>query len=135
LWRHGGVVFGPHPRDFYLRLPSKIKKAALKSSLNVKVKDNNFIILDKISLSAQKTKEAAKIFSSLKADPRKEKKSYKVLLLVDKTETGNNLALRNIGFLNTNITAKTHAYEILANHKIVITQEGLKSLTERINKK
>ena len=41
LWRHGGVVFGPHPRDFSCRLPKRIKNLALKSTLNAKVKENN----------------------------------------------------------------------------------------------
>ena len=43
LWRHGGVVFGPHPRDFSYTLPDKIKAIALKSSLNAKVKENNLM--------------------------------------------------------------------------------------------
>src|SRR5512135_3741492 len=51
LWRHGGVVFGPHPRSFAYSVPDKIKKLALKSVLNAKVKENNVIILDTLSLS------------------------------------------------------------------------------------
>ncbi len=63
LWRHGGVIFGPHPRHFYYNLPKKLKVLALKSSLNAKVKENSLIVLDGINLEIPKTKEASKILS------------------------------------------------------------------------
>lgn len=132
LWRHGGVVFGPHPRDFSYQLPKKINLLALKSTLNVKIKDNNFIILDNFELATAKTKDAAGIFNKLKVDPRNKSKNYSVLLLIDKAGDNLKKALRNISFLNVNHAANTNPYEVLANHKIVITKSGLNKLTERL---
>ena len=131
LWRHGGVIFGPHPRDFSYKLPQKIKKLALKSSLNVKVKESNLIILDDLKIEKPKTKEAVKIFSNLKIKPAK-KETFTALLLLGKIDNNLNASLRNIDFLDVNSAKDTHAYEILEHKKLVITKEGLKDLTDRL---
>lgn len=130
LWRHGGVIFGPHPRDFSYTLPKKIKRLALKSVLCAKLKENNFIVLDNLRIENPKTKEAIKIFSNLKIDPQK----IKVLLLLDKIDNNLRQALRNINFLNVNLVKDTHTYEVLVARKLIITKEGLKELTERIKR-
>lgn len=131
LWRHGGVIFGPHPRDFSIKLPKKIKMLALKSSLNIKAKENNVILLDNLKLDNPKVKEAVKIFSNLKVVSRENKKNYNILLLLDKIDNNLKLALRNIGFLNTNLAKDTHAYEIMKAHKLIITKKGLEELANR----
>jgi large subunit ribosomal protein L4 len=134
LWRHGGVVFGPHPRDFSYTLPQKIKNLALKSSLNIKLKENKIILLDDIKTEQPKTKEVCKIFSNLKIDVTKTKKPNEVLLLLDKQEKNLDLALRNISFLNVNLAKNTHAYEVMRHHKLIITKDGLAALTNRLKK-
>lgn len=131
LWRHGGVVFGPHPRDFSYNLPKKIKTLALKSSLSAKIKENNFLVLDNLKLEKPKTKEAAKIFFNLKLNIRK---GNRLLLLLDRMDTNLKLALRNLNFLNFNLAKDTHAYEVLAAGKLIITKTGLKELTERLKR-
>ncbi|MDP3731433.1 MAG: 50S ribosomal protein L4 [Candidatus Omnitrophota bacterium] len=139
LWRHGGVIFGPHPRDFSYTLPLKIKKLALKSSLNAKINENNFIILDNLKIEAPKTKEAVKILSNLKISRLKDKKNHKTktakaLLLLDKFDNNLRLALRNIDFLTINRAQDTHAYEVLAANKLIVTREALRELTNRLKK-
>lgn len=134
LWRHGGVVFGPHPRDFGYTLPDKIKKLALRSSLNAKVKENNMLVLNEAVVGSPKTKDAAKIFINLKLAPRKEHRNYSVLLLLGKTDKLLLKAMRNIGFLNINIATNTHVYEIMKNTKVLITKEALTELTNRLKK-
>lgn len=131
LWRHGGVVFGPHPRDYSYELPSKIKNSALKSSLNSKVKENNLVVLDNLKVENPKTKEAVGIFSNLKID-LKDAKPGNVLLLLDKVDRVLKLALRNVNFLNINLSKKTNAYEILRCKKLIITKQGLAELTTRL---
>ncbi|MDD4953323.1 MAG: 50S ribosomal protein L4 [Candidatus Omnitrophica bacterium] len=133
LWRHGGVVFGPHPRDFSYTLPEKIKSLALKSCLNAKVGVNNLVILDEIKLQSPKTKEAQKIFSLLKAFPDKGKKTS-ILFLANKPDKNLKLAVRNIAGVDLNQARDTHAYEVLAHRKVVITKAGLNDLVERLKK-
>ncbi|MFH0935908.1 MAG: 50S ribosomal protein L4 [Candidatus Omnitrophota bacterium] len=133
LWRHGGVIFGPHPRNFYYRLPKKLKSLALKSSLNAKVKEGNFVVLDELRLDKPKTKEAARVFSNLMSfKPAGREKKYSTLLLLDKLDKNLKLALRNISFLDVNAARDTHSYEVLAHRKIIITKGALEQLTNRL---
>jgi len=134
LWRHGGVVFGPHPRDFSYTLPDKIKNVALKSSLKDKIKENNLIVLDEFKLENSKTKEAMKLFTNLKINSSKDKKSSRVLFLLDKSTGDEKLALRNIDFLKFTLATDTNVYEVLAHKKLVITKDGLTQLTNRLKK-
>lgn len=134
LWRHGGVVFGPHPRDFSYHLPAKIKSLALKVSLNAKLKENNFMLLDEFKLSSPKTKLAAALFSGLKLTGAKAAKKIKVLLLVDKLDKQSLMALKNLDFLTVNSARDTHAYEVMNNNKLLVTKAGLGDLTERLKK-
>src|SRR3990170_4427510 len=65
LWKGGGVVFGPHPRDFGYTVPQKVRKAALRESLNAKHKDEDLVCVDDLKESFDKTKEFAKILKNL----------------------------------------------------------------------
>ena len=131
LWRHGGVVFGPHPRDFSYPVPQKIKTLALKSTLNAKVKENNLMLLEKLEIKAPKTKEANLIFKNLKVLPQKNKKES-LLLLSDSIDNNLRLALRNIKFIKVNLGKDTHAYEVLASTKLIVTKAGLNQLIKRL---
>ena len=132
LWRHGGVIFGPHPRDYSYTLPQKIRNLALKSALSSKLMENNIIILDKLQIDEPKTAKAIKIFSALKIDPRKENSHFKVLLLLDKKDDQIRRALRNVSFLNINLARDTQAYEVLIHKKIIMTRKALEDITERL---
>ncbi|MBW2559345.1 MAG: 50S ribosomal protein L4 [Deltaproteobacteria bacterium] len=56
LWRGGGTVFGPHPRDYSYRVPKKVRRAALRSALSMKVKEDKVIILKDFPMDEIKTK-------------------------------------------------------------------------------
>ncbi|MDD5108905.1 MAG: 50S ribosomal protein L4 [Candidatus Omnitrophica bacterium] len=132
LWRHGGVVFGPHPRDFSYDVPQKIKALALKTSLNLKLKENNFMVLDDFKIELPKTKEAVNVLSNLKLFSAKEKKIKKVLFLTHKLDSKLKTALKNINFLTVDLASDCHAYEVMNNQKLLITKEGLGLLTKRL---
>lgn len=131
LWRHGGVVFGPHPRNFSYVLPAKIRNLALKSGLNSKLKENNLLILENLKVEKPKTKEVVKIFSNLKIDLKKIK-ANNVLLILDKIDENLKRSVRNIGFLNTGLSRQANVYEVLNCRKLVITKDGLAELTKRL---
>jgi len=132
LWRHGGVVFGPHPRDFSFEIPQKIKALALKTSLNAKLKENNFMVLDEFKLEAPKTKQAVNVLTNLKLFSAKVKKEKKVLFLTHKLDVDLKKALKNISFLTVDLAKDCHAYEVMNNQKLLITRAGLMDLTERL---
>lgn len=70
LWRTGGVVFGPKPRDYSYTLPRKVRRLAMKSALSSKVLDNNLIVLDELKFDLPKTKAMLQTLDSLKIDQK-----------------------------------------------------------------
>ncbi|MFA5093216.1 MAG: 50S ribosomal protein L4 [Candidatus Omnitrophota bacterium] len=132
LWRHGGVVFGPHPRDFSYVVPQKIKAAALKTSLNLRLNENGVTVLDDFKLQDSKTKSAVKVLSNLKLFASKEKKVKKVLFLTNKLDSKLKIALKNISFLTVDLASDCHAYEVMNNQRVLITKAGLADLTKRL---
>ncbi len=127
LWKHGGVTFGPHPRDFSYNLPEKIKRLALKSALCSKLNESNLMVLEDAVIAKAKTKNAVKAFSNLKIERKK-----KVLLLDHEFNKNSRLAFRNISFLTINLAKDTFAYEVLNCKKLLVTKEGIKVLTQRL---
>src|SRR3954470_22291912 len=61
----GGVVFGPHPRDYSYTVPKKVKRAALASALSLRAKENKLVVVDKLSFDAPKTKKLAGVLKAL----------------------------------------------------------------------
>lgn len=131
LWRHGGVIFGPHPRDFSYSVPDRLRRIALKSGLNAKVKENGFIILDNLTLPSSKTKDAVRILVNLKI---KSDKARHALLLLEKKDLNLERAFRNISFLDFKLAKDANAYEVLSHAKLIITKDGLKGLLGRLKK-
>lgn len=132
LWRHGGVVFGPHPRDFSYDIPRKIKALALKTGLNAKLKENNFVVVDEFRVEEPKTKLALKVLANLKLFSAAAKKKDKVLFLTDKLDAKLKSALKNISFLTVDLAKDCHVYEVMNNHKLLITRAGIADLTQRL---
>lgn len=133
LWRHGGAVFGPHPRDFSIRLPQKIKDVALRSCLNLRAKDNDLVLLDGLQILQAKTKDAYRLFCNLKLSGGKGRQA-RVLLLLEKMDKISKLALRNLDFLEVNLAVDTNAYQVLSSRKLVMTKGGLQQLIKRLKK-
>lgn len=133
LWRGGGIVFGPHPRDFSYNLNQKIKLSALKSSLNAQLKGNNIILLNEINIAQGKTKEVVKVLSNLK--PKAGDLNKSVLLLSDKLEKALRMAAGNIAFLEIGLAKDANAYQVIKARKLIITKEGLRELVNRFKGK
>lgn len=126
LWRGGGTVFGPHPRNFSYTLPSKIKKLSLKDSINSKINDKEIIILQDLSLKEPKTKHVNKLLKKLKIKD-------KCTIVFNKKENDNFLlAARNIEGVSLKNAQDINAYEILASGKLLFTKAALSNLIERI---
>lgn len=65
LWRGGGTVFGPHPRDYAYRLPKKVRQAALRSALSAKLREEKILVLDSFDLGEIRTKKFVEILDQL----------------------------------------------------------------------
>ncbi|MFH1644805.1 MAG: 50S ribosomal protein L4 [Candidatus Omnitrophota bacterium] len=128
LWRGGGVIFGPKPKDWHYDLPKKLKKKALISSLNAKIKEENLVVIDEIKLDAHKTKLLSDILVSLKL------KTKKVLIIDNKEDK--NLRLASCNIPNTHLVRlqDINAYEILSADTIIIAKEAFQVLEKDLVK-
>lgn len=129
LWRGGGVVFGPQPRDFGYQLPKKMKRKAIIMGLSAKTKDNEILILEKDpDISKPKTKEIAKLLEALKSY------NIKVLFLQSKRNEALIRSCRNIKNLTVKLCGEFNAYDILTNSRILFSRETHDSIVKRLKK-
>ena len=123
LWRKGGTVHGPVPRDYSKDLSVGEKKNALKSALSRKVKDEQLIILETLSVPSHKTKELAAILDKVGVAGK--------VLLVD-TRDNENLALasRNNPGLKTVDALGVNVYDVVDRPFVVMSEQALGRLVE-----
>ena len=123
LWRSGGIVFGPHPRDFRYTLPKKMKRNAFISSLNAKLKSGRVSAIEDMSVGEPKTKKVCALLGGFNLKER-------TLLLVKKIDKNLFLATRNLKKLTLKKVDEVTALDILSNEHVVTTRGA----TEFLNK-
>ena len=126
LWRHGGVVFGPHPRDFSYSLPQQIRNEALRSSLNAKIAAGDVVLVEKIHVLAPKTKEFAKFLDALKVS------TGSVLCVLESVTENIKRSARNIPGLRLLDASSLNAYDVMNTNKIIMSRDSLKNITKRL---
>ncbi len=122
-WTKGGVVFAPKSRDFSKKMNAEAKRNALFSALSKKVADGELIVVDKLEVSAPKTKEIVKFLDALKLDKR-------TLMVMDNDDVNVILAARNIQRVSTMPVAQISTYEVVANAKVVLTKGAVEKIQE-----
>src|SRR5256712_1963765 len=70
-WRHGGIVFGPHPRDYRLGIPKKVRQLAKKSALNARAREGALVVVDPLAFAKPKTKTLVELLAQLAVADRK----------------------------------------------------------------
>jgi large subunit ribosomal protein L4 len=125
LWRHGGTVFGPQPRDYSYDMPKKARAAALRSALSKRAQDGGLKVVDHFDLETAKTKALKAILVQLGAGAK--------TLLVDH-KPADNLVLsgRNIPGLKVVDSTQVNVYDLLDCQTVLVSQEGLTKLEERL---
>lgn len=126
LWRHGGVVFGPHPRDFSYKMPQKIREEALRSSLNAKILSGDFILVEKIHIMHPKTKDFINFLQALKIA------GVGVLCVLDAINENIKRSTRNIRQVHLTDASSLNAFDVLNTKKMLMTRDALKNLTKRL---
>ena len=125
LWRHGGTVFGPQPRDYSYAMPKKARAAALRSALSQRVKEGALKVVDHFDLAEPKTRELIAILGKLEVVGK--------TLLVDSKPTDNLvLSGRNIPGLKVVDPTQVNVYDVLDCRHLLVTQEALTKLEERL---
>jgi large subunit ribosomal protein L4 len=123
LWRHGGTVFGPMPRDYSYTIPKKEKRAALASALAAKVSENRLIVLDKIMLAEPKTGQMSSLLKNLGV-------AENALVLLGAENKNVALASRNMPSVKVLRMENINVYDLLKYRYLITTGEVLTALAE-----
>ena len=126
IWKGGGVVFGPTPRDYAFKLNKKVIKQSKMMAFSDKLKNKKIVVLDKLSFKNPETGKAAKILKKLKMDKEK------VLMVFDSLDANEVKSFRNIGNVMVESSKGLNAYIILAADYIVFTKNSLDDFIKRL---
>ena len=121
IFRGGGTVFGPKPRNVYSNLPKKMRRLAFRSAIAQRLQDGKVFVVDEIKYQQPKTKDFAQLLRNIKA----EGKTLVVLKDPGKNEV---LSVRNIELVTLKRTDNVNAYDVLANENILLTKESFGAL-------
>jgi large subunit ribosomal protein L4 len=124
LWVGGGVVFGPKPHRFGMKLPHKVVRLALKSALSACAQDGRVVVLESISMEAPKTKTLYEILRNMGFS------TGKSLLVLDTYDQNIFTSGRNIDGLTMRTANAIHAYDILNSDHVIFTKSALQRLEE-----
>lgn len=123
IWRHGGTVHGPVPRDYSYHLPKKMLLGALRSALSAKLRDGELKIVDGFGFSEAKARDVAKAIQKLDAKT--------TVLLVDAGENRNlMLGSRNIEGATAVLSRDVTTYDLLRHKNVLISRDAAKKLSE-----
>ena len=124
LWRGGGTVFGPLPRDYSYKVPKKVRKNALKSALSQKLKENKLIIVDSISLESIKTKNFVSLMKNLQVNSA---------LIIDQDNLNLKLSARNVPKFKVLNPEGLNVYDILLHDYLILTQSSVGEIEKRLS--
>ena len=121
IFRHGGVVFAPQPRDYVINVPKKVRRLAMKSAFTSKL--NDIIVVDEIKLQEAKTKYIAKMLKDLGVEK-------KALLVLNGKDTDVIRAAKNIPTLKDAYVNTINVYALLNADKIIVLKDAMESIQE-----
>jgi large subunit ribosomal protein L4 len=119
LWRGGGTVFGPIPRDYRAALPRKIRSLARRSAFNARAREGNLLVVDPVMLEAPRTRELAGLLGRMGLD------GQKVLVLTHGLNRNLYLSGRNLPMARVMSFAEASTYDILWADAVVVEQGAL----------
>jgi large subunit ribosomal protein L4 len=125
LWRHGGTVFGPVPRDYSYTMPRKARAAALRSALTQRLNEGALKVVDAFAVMAPKTKELKSILDRLGV-------AGKTVLVEHQPQDALILSGRNIPGLRVVDDSHLTVYDVLDCRNLLVSQEALGKLEERL---
>jgi large subunit ribosomal protein L4 len=127
IWRHGGTVHGPVPRDYSYDLPKKMLKGALRSALSAKVRDGELKVVQAFNLPDHKTKNAMGTLVKLEAG--------RTVLVVDNGENKNlALSLRNLEGVTLMASREVNPYHLLRHKSVFLSEAVARKFSEALAK-
>lgn len=122
VFRGGGRIFGPRPRNYSFKLNKKLKALARKSAFALKAKDKSIIVLEDFSFDVPKTSAYSEIISNLGFNGKK------TLLVLGDSNKNVYLSSRNLQYANVVTTSELSTYNILNSGKVLLTEAAVKKI-------
>lgn len=129
LFRGGGRVFGPTPRDYSFKLNKKLKTLAKKSALTYKAKEKNISVLENFTFEAPKTKDFRNLLTSLSLE------GQKTLFIIPESDKNVYLSSRNLKNSKVITVNSLCTYDLLNCEKLVISENSLEKIENLLSKK
>ena len=127
IWRHGGIVHGPVPRDYSYKLPRKMVVGALRSALSAKVRDGELKVVQAFTLGDHKTKTAMNALANVATG--------RTVLVVDNGENRNlELGLRNLKGVTLMSTKSVNPYHLLGHQNVLLSEAAARKFSEALAK-
>lgn len=128
LFRGGGTVFGPRPKDHGFKLNKKVKRLARKSALTYKAKDEQIIAMQDFQMAEPKTKEFVNILQGLEAQDKR------VVFVVNEKDENLLLSTRNLQNTKVVLADSLNTYDILNCKSLVVTESSFKTIQDNLLK-
>lgn len=122
LWKGGGVIFAPKPRDYSQKINKKMRRLAMKSVLSSKVLENELIVLDSLNFDAPKTKDMIEVLNNINTNKA-------LVVLADNNESVYKSA-RNIPGVSLVTVDTLNVYDMLKYYNLVLTKEAAQKIEE-----
>lgn len=128
VFRGGGTIFGPRPRNYSFKVNKKVMRLARKSALAYKAKNEGIVILDKFEMSAPRTKDFAGIMKNLKLEGKK------TLVVLSERNDNVYLASRNVAGHNVQVAEFINTYDIMNAANVVFVGNAYEVVANNLNK-
>ncbi len=124
LWRSGGTVFGPQPRDYSYRIPKNVRRKALGEAFSAKFSGGGMTVLDTMVVEKPKTREMLKILKNLGLEGKS------VLIILPERDENVVLSSRNIPGVKVTRVSDLNPYEVLVHENVLITRNAIEVMPE-----
>jgi large subunit ribosomal protein L4 len=122
LWRGGGTVFGPQPRDYSYRLPRQARRLALYAALSRKIADGEVLVVEGLSLEGPKTRKVVEIMNNLGVS------GDSLLIVVPGHDRSLLLSSRNIPGVTVRTAGELHAYDVVSHRRVLVSKDAMEAL-------
>jgi large subunit ribosomal protein L4 len=126
IWRGGGVVFGPKPRDYSKKTSKSLRRLAFQKALSERISAGDVLTIDKFAVPEIKTKSFVSLL-------KKATDAGKVLVIADSFDENTFKSARNVKTVHLATAAEVNTEQLLAFEKVLVTQKALEKLAERTN--
>ncbi|MHB0912297.1 MAG: 50S ribosomal protein L4 [Armatimonadota bacterium] len=121
-WKGGGIVFGPHPRDYSATMPKKMRRLAQRSALSAKLADGQMKVVESLAMESISTKALIAMLRKLGVDEQK------VLIVLSETDPIVKKSANNVPWIRLRVAPSISTYDLLNAETVIFTKDALAKL-------